>query len=74
MIREEDIKYENKLGYVFKVGRGHYEVRKHMNGYSIVVGDFHNTDEPEDELERAIEFCDDLDQWYPLYLQYHGLA
>jgi hypothetical protein len=56
--REDNIIFETPTHYVYKMGVGHYEIRKGVNNtHSIVVGVIDVPDEDEDAKTRAIELC-----------------
>jgi hypothetical protein len=56
---EDNIIFETSTHYVYKMGVGHYEIRKHVSNYthSIVVGVIDMPDEDQDAKTRAIELC-----------------
>jgi len=58
---ESNIVYEskNEICYVYKMGLGHYEVRKNGVTSSTIIGNFDMPDEPNDSLARAKEMCDE---------------
>jgi len=48
MNREHLIIFETESHYVYKMGVGHYEIRKHNGTHSLVVGEFNIPDEDND--------------------------